>query len=265
MDELAYWRKQQKTVLFTGIDSERPEQSRQAGKVLLVGGQRSAFFAVADVAKEANELGVGEIKILLPDSLKSKVPSGAKVVFAPSDGSGGFGKAALALAKSAAEEVDYILVVGDLGKNSETATFVNRLISETKKAILVMRDTVDLIAPDAGDWLLRNKLMLYATLPQLQKIFRTVFYPKMITLSMPTNQLIETLHKFTITYPVLVVTYHNGQIIVAQKGEVVTTDSNNTKYTAINFWSGELAAQMAALQVWNSNRDFEAAITAILV
>ena len=71
---------------------------------------------------------------------------------------------------------------------------------------------------------------------------------------MPTNQLIETLHKFTISYPkICLTTFHNGQLIVAQNGEVVTEELGDTNWTQITLWGGALAVYMAVLRVWNLN------------
>jgi len=81
---------------------------------------------------------------------------------------------------------------------------------------------------------------------------------------MPMNQLIETLHKFTITYPVMIVTYHDDQVVVAKGGEVVTTELKNTEYNPINIWSGDLVTKIAALMLWNANKSFAVAVSAIL-
>jgi len=264
MEQMKYWRKQGEKPLFGEIDMEKPERKQLAGRLLVVGGSKTSFFAVASVAAKAAEVGVGEVKILLPDSLEKKVSSGPDMIFAPSGASGGFGKAAAKFAVAAAENADRVLMIGDMGKNSETATFAERFMAESKKPVLITRDAVDLLATSAGDWLERDNVTLCAALPQLQKVFRAVYYPKMITLSMPTNQLVETLHKFTITYSVSVATYHNGQVVVAKGGEVVTTDVKDTKYTPISLWSGELAVRMAALAMWNPGRGLESYVTAIL-
>lgn len=265
MEQMKYWRKQTGKPLFDEIDMGRPERKQLTGKLLVIGGSKMSFFVVASAVSKALEVGIGEVKALLPDGLKSKVPASPDTIFAPSETSGGFGKDAVRFAVAAAEDADFVLMIGDMGKNSETATFAERFMAESGKSVLITRDAVDLLATSGGDWLERDNVTLCAALPQLQKIFRTVYYPKMIALSMPTNQLVETLHKFTITYPVSVVTYHNGQIVVAKGGGVVTTEVKDTKYTPISLWSGELAVKMAALELWNPARSFESQVTAILM
>lgn len=264
MEQLSYWQRQDKKSLFPAVDVERPEQKQLAGKMLIIGGNKTAFYAVSSMAEKANKIGIGEISIVLPDSLKAKIPRINDMIFMPSEVSGGFSKEAIRVTILATENADYVLVAGDLGKNAETATFLTEVIKTQEKPTLLTRDAIDLVATNSADWLSRENMNLCATLPQLQKIFKAVYYPKMLTLSMPTNQLVETLHKFTITYPVLIVTLHNEQIVVAKNGEVVTTAMKDTEYTPISIWSGDLASKIAAYQIWNRGMDFEAAVSAVL-
>lgn len=77
----------------------------------------------------------------------------------------------------------------------------------------------------------------------------------MITLSMPTNQLVETLHKFTLSFEMTIMTFHNEQIIMAQNGEIVTMSLRDTKYTPINLWEGETLINAAILKLWNPAQD----------
>ena len=62
-----YWQKQGVAPLFKEVDTGRPEQRRLAGKLLVVGGSKGAFFAVANALRIANEMGAGEVRALLPN------------------------------------------------------------------------------------------------------------------------------------------------------------------------------------------------------
>ena len=91
-----------------------------------------------------------------------------------------------------------------------------------------------------------------------------MYYPKVITLSMPTNQLVETLHKFSLTYEMTLATFHNEQLIVAQGGEIVSMGIKDTKYAPITVFDGELLVKMAALDVWNPEKDTLHTVTTAL-
>lgn len=254
MADFDYWQKQGLKPLFGEVDMERPEQKRYAGRLLIIGGNKGAFFAVANAMNEAHEMGVGEVRALMPSSLKSQVPSTPEVYFAEAEKSGAFGRNALNDLLIQAEWAEAVVLIGDMGKNAETTMAFAEFMKQCEKPLFITRDAVDAVTPDVMNWAMREpETSLLLTMPQLQKLLRTLYYPKVVTLSMPTNQLIETLHKFTLSYELSIVTFHNNQLIVAQHGEVVSEDIKDTEWTQITLWGGALAVQEAVLKLWNPN------------
>ena len=254
--DFEYWQKQGKTPLFPEVDSWPPEQKRFAGKLLLVGGNKGSFFAVANAMQMAVKRGVGEVRVVMPKSLKGKVPSMPEIIFAEAEASGAFGKSALSEILLQVAWADAVVVVGELGRNAETSVMMAEFLKICDKPIYLMRDAVDAAAADVMNWSLNETpVTLLATVPQLQKLLRTMYYPKMITLSMPTNQLVETLHKFTLSFEMTIMTYHNEQIIMAQNGEVITASMHDTGFTPINLWDGKAVVDTAILQLWNPAQD----------
>ena len=116
---------------------------------------------------------------------------------------------------------DFGLILGDLSKNSETALGISELIANSGSTpILLVRDSIDLVANESLNIIMKENLFIFASLAQLQKIFRALYYPKMLLLSQPLLPVIETLHKFTLSYPVSILTFHEGHFIAAQNGKV---------------------------------------------
>ena len=255
-ENLDYWHRQSIKKLFN-VDLLPPEQRRFAGKVLIIGGNKAAFFAVASGLEAAKRFGAGEVRALLPDVLRNQVPSTPEIYFAESEKSGGFGRAALAEMLRLAEWSDAVILIGDSGKNAETSVVFTEFMDKCQKPIFVTRDAIEAVTPSAMDWAMRDyETGLLLTLPQLQKMLRTMYYPKVITLSMPTNQLVETLHKFTLSYSLSVATYHNGLIVIAQNGEVVTQEISETGWTPISLWTGVLLTQAVVARIWNTETPF---------
>ena len=85
-----------------------------------------------------------------------------------------------------------------------------------------------------------------------------------MTLTAPLTNVAETLHKFTLSYPVSLITLHGGQVLVAKNGNVVVSDLAKTSFSPISFWSEELAAKIVALNLFNPNNFTEATISAII-
>ena len=238
MADYDYWHKQGEKVLFSEVDTERPEQRRMAGKILIIGGNNGAFFTVAHTMTEAQQIGAGAVRVLLPSSLSNKVPSTPEVFFTKAESSGAFGKDSVIDMLEHDRWADEVAFVGDIGKNAETSLAVVDFLKKSDKPVFLMRDAVDAVTQDAAAWSSMRDVatVILATVPQLQKLLRALYYPKIITLSMPTNQLVETLHKFTSSYDMTIATLHNGQILIAQNGEVVTMDLQKTGYTPISLW-----------------------------
>lgn len=102
--------------------------------------------------------------------------------------------------------------------------------------------------------------MLILSFAQLQKLFRTLYYPKILTFSIQLLQLVEALHKFTITYPITIATLHQDTLIAAHSGEVTTTPWTDP----MRIWRGTVAARASVYYIWNPSRPLEAITTSLL-
>lgn len=236
-----------------------PEQ--KTGVLQLIGGHAGSFATVVKLAEFLNTLPLREVRITLPNSLQGKLPPLPGLSFAPATDSGSFAKSPEFTAAFA--DADFTLICGDLSKNSATAIAVVEALKSSTKPALITRDAVDLITPEAGDLIEHPGLTIFASMAQLQKLFRALYYPKMLLLSAPLQQVTETLHKFTLSYPCTILTLHGGQLIVAQGGRTSVLPLDKTSYSAISLWSGQLAGRIAALQLWNPNRPLDATLAAL--
>lgn len=262
--DLSYWHKQNQP-LFDNLIWNIPEQ--KTGQIAVVGGNSQNFSTVVRISEFIHQsFPVKTLTTVLPDALRGKLPPLPNLDFLPSTDSGSFAKSRqLELAFSSPSST---LVIGDLSRNSATAVALSDAIikSAPEPNLLVLaRDSVDLLAPEANSWLNRESTIIIASMAQLQKLFRAVYYPRMILLSQPLIPTIETLHKFTLTYPVTLLTFHQDNIIVAQNGEVSTTHLVDTDYSPISLWSGQLAARVTALNLYNPKQNFAATTAAVLM
>ena len=253
-----YWQKQQLgKPLYDDVLWSKPERRDQAGRLTIVGGNSRGFWSVAAAYQVARRTGVGEIRVIMPDSLKAKLPAQVclqmdDLLLVPSNPSGGMALAAEKCLDVAAGWSGQMLFIGDSGANSETAQLLQKFIADEACldiTVTVARDAVDLVIYDAELVLNRPKCCLVVSLAQFQKLARAVFYPRMITFSQGIRQVAETLHKFTITYPATIVLFHDDNLIVAQGGRVVSQAFSE----AMRVWNGEVPTRAAAWQVWQSD------------
>lgn len=263
MHQFPYWQQQTpEKPLFPETEWNRPEQRAHAGKLGIVGGNKLGFVAVGDAYTTATNAGVGKIRALLPDILKKAVPPMiTDITFAASNPSGSLSKDASADLYALGAWADMVLMIGDAGRNSETAILYEDFIRDHAGPLVITRDAIDLLLNTPESMVERDDTMLVVSFAQLQKLFTRVYYPKILTFSMQLQQLVEALHKFSITYPVTIVTLHKNHIVIASGGQVTTTPWHDP----MSLWKGYVTTHAAAYWLWNPKKPLEAATTSLLL
>jgi NAD(P)H-hydrate repair Nnr-like enzyme with NAD(P)H-hydrate dehydratase domain len=260
--DYSYWKKQTvETPLFPNIEWSKPEQKSQAGKLGIIGGNKLGFAGVAEAYSVALGTGTGHIRVLLPDALKKVIPPIiTDAVFAPTNPSGSLSKDALDEMNAMSAWADEVLLIGDAGRSGETAVLYEQFIQKYQGQLVLTRDAIDLVKNSAELLVERPKTVLVASFAQLQKLFQSVYYPKVLTFSMQLTNLVEAVHKFTITYPVTIVVLHKDHLIIASGGEVVSQLWDNP----MMIWRGTVAAKAASYWLWNPSKPVEAIASSVL-
>lgn len=259
---MTYWQKQTAdTPLFPDVEWNRPERRDLAGKLGIMGGSSLSFAAAAESYKIAKETGAGEVRVLLPDALRSKIPASmVDVTFGATTPSGGLAADAKIDVTALQAWADVLLLCGDAGKNSQTAILYEELVASYERPIVLTRDAVDLLQNSAAAVLSNPDVVLVLSFSQLQRLFRAVYYPKMLTFSMQLAQFVETLHKFTVTYPVTIVTLHAEQLIIARGGDVITQHWTDP----MRIWRGHTAAKAASYLLWTPQAPLKAVAASVV-
>ncbi len=236
---------------------------RKQGTVNVVGGNAQRFRDEVKVAEFLDgNYPVETVRLILPDALKGKLPQMPSFSFLPSSDSGSFAESQELV--DVFNAADYNLVLGDLSRNAVTGRAVASACRGAEKMTLVTRDAVDLLADNMPErWLMNENIVVMASVTQLAKLLRAVYYPKMLLMSSSLMQVAEVLHKFTLSYPVGVVTLHNGQILVAKDGMVKAVALVSSGYSPIMFWGGELAGRIVAMNLYNPSQFIPATVCGI--
>ena len=244
--------------LYWNIPSEQKN-----GVVSVIGGNGQNFRTPMKTAEFMNqEFPLKEVKVALPDVLKSKLPPLDNLVFLKTTDTGSFSEADEI--KNVIESVDFSLIVGDMSKNAITAKIFEKALLDSKRPVILTRDAVDLAAEGKMERLLmRENLTIFGSIPQWQKIFKNVLYPKILIASQSILQVAEAFHKFTLSYPVQVVVFHDGQILISKNGKVTLIPLVQTKYSPLTIWNGDLACNIVALNLYNPDKFLEATAAAV--
>lgn len=239
-----------------------PSEQKQ-GEAAVIGGNGQSFKTPMKTAEFiSSEFPVKEVRVALPDVLKPKLPPLDNLVFLKTTDTGSFADAEEI--KKAIDSVDFSLVVGDLSKNAITAKIFQSALKDSEKPVILTRDAIDLVADaEMEKILMRENLTIFGSLVQWQKIFKAVYYPKVLLASQSLIQVAEAFHKFTLSYPIQIVTFHDGQILICKNGKVIVVPLIKTKYSPITIWSGELASTILALNLYNPDKFTEATVAAL--
>lgn len=258
----SFWRRQTTVApLFPDIEWNKPEQRSRAGRLAIIGGNKLGFAGVGEAYSVAQQSGVGELRVLLPDVLKKTIPAAmTDVMFGATNPSGGLASDARIEMEATSAWATGVLMIGDAGRNSETAILYENFIKDYDGSLTITRDAIDLLKNSATTLVERPNTTLIVSFAQLQKIFQSVYYPKILTFSMQLAQLVDALHKFTITYPVCITVLHKEHLIVSYNGEVVTTDWENP----MAIWRGQTAARAASYWLWSPDKPLEAISASLL-
>ena len=137
-----HWRKQQPdTPLFPDIEWNKPERRDLAGRLGIIGGNKLGFAAAADAYEIAKKTGAGEVRVLLPDALRSKVPTQmTDVLFAPTNASGSLASEAATDVAALHNWATGLLYIGDAGKNSQTAIIYEHRIARQHHRLVRLGD-----------------------------------------------------------------------------------------------------------------------------
>lgn len=258
--DTSYWQKQTASKpLYPDVEWNKPERRDQAGKLLILGGNKLGFSAVADSYQQAFETGVGQVKVMVPECLRGTIPRTLiDVLYGACTPSGGLSKEALPELRATSEWAHAVLLIGDAGRNAETALLYEEFIRTYNKPLTVTRDAIDLVKNNPSLLIDRPDTLLVASFAQVQKIFAGVYYPKILTFNMQLLQLVEALHKFTITYPCTIMTLHKDMLVIAHDGKVITQQWQEP----MAIWRGSVATRAASYWLWHSN-PLESSVAAI--
>ena len=251
-----YWRKQNPDEpLFPDLIWSRPENKRQAGKLLVVGGNAHGFAAPAEAFAAAEKAGAGTVRVLLPDSLQKTVgvtfPAGE---FAPSTPSGSFSQRALGELLNMSQWSDAVLLAGDFGHNSETAILLEKFVQNYEGLLIITQDAVDYFTSASNSIIQRPNTLLALSFAQLQKLATSAHFTTPFTFNMDLLRLVDTLHDFTQQFAPHIIVKHLPTMFVAANGQVSTTKLKED----LEIWRISTAASAAVWWMQNPSKPFEA-------
>ena len=220
-----YWTKQTtKEPLYPDLIWSRPSNKLTAGKLLVVGGNSGGFKDLANAYATAEKAGAGVVKVLMPDALQKTIGKVLEMSeFASSTPSGSFDSKSLATILDHAQWSDGVLLAGDFGQNSETASMIENMAGKYNDQLTFSGDAVDIVISNPLIVLNRPNTLIVLEFRQLQKLFMNSRFTRSITSTMSLDAYVEALHEFTKRHQPTLMTVFNGNIVIANNGQLTST------------------------------------------
>jgi ADP-dependent NAD(P)H-hydrate dehydratase / NAD(P)H-hydrate epimerase len=248
------WLRQTSEPLFPDLIWSRPENKRQAGKLLIVGGDANGFAAPASAYSAALKAGIGTTRVLLPSALQKTLGKHfAEAEFAPSTPSGSFSRQALDSFLESANWADGVLLAGDFGRNSETAILLDSFVEKYTGQLTIAGDGLDYFLDSKNSVLGRDHTLLVINLGKLQKLAKNNRAGTPVLHAMNLHELITVLSDWTNSSAVSFITKHADNLVVAANGKASTTPE-----TTDSNWQADLAAYASVWQLQTPDKPFEA-------
>lgn len=241
--------------LFPDVLWSRPENKRQAGKLLIIGGNSHGFSAPITAYNAATASGVGSARVILPDALQKPLgTSFAEAKFAPSTPSGSLARRALDLLLESANWADGVLLGGDFGRNSETAVLLSSFLEKFSGQVTVAQDGLDYFLASSSALLSRPDTLSVINMGKLQKLGKNNRPDPPIRHAMSLHDLVKVIGGWHAN----VITKHSDNFVSSSAEAVSTTPSIKE-----HGWEVELAAYTAVWWLQNREKPFEALTTAV--
>lgn len=253
--ETTNWLKQTDTPLFPDLLWSRPENRRQAGKLLIIGGNSHGFAAPVSAYNTASKAGIGTARVILPNILQKALgTSFAEAEFAPSTPSGSLARRALDTLLENASWSDGALLAGDFGRNSETAILLSSFLEKYTGPVIVAQDALDYFLNANSPLLNRPSTLSVINMGKLQKLGKANHSQKAIRHAMSLHELVNLLAEWKAN----IITKHADNLVATAQERVSTTPANEESN-----WQIELAAYASVWWLQQPQKPFEATSTAI--
>jgi len=248
--------------LFPEIEWESPQNIRQKGELLIVGGSPHGFASIANSYEYTSKAGIGHAKVAMPSSTEQTVKGFIEnAAFLPSTPSGSFSKRGLTDLKSYAQEAWGTLLAGDFGRNSETASLIEGFMMSTTGKIIITKDAADYAATSyPRPILMRKNTLLVASLSQLQKLLKNANFTDNIRFEMSINETAKLLESISKQIELKIVIFHHNHIYAAIDGSVSLTP---IALADSGLWQTKTASFATVFWLQHDAKEFEGITTGI--
>lgn len=155
----------------------RPINRLGGGRLLIVGGHTGELSLPTAIHQLALSSGVGECRVILPDTLAKLLGGAPGTYFAPSTPSGSLSTEALGRILELSEDCDAVALGASLSNNSITTMLIEKLTRELTRPIIAFEDALPALASDVTALTERQDALVILTMPGVFKLCGALSIP----------------------------------------------------------------------------------------
>lgn len=208
---------------FESIIWSRPENNRQASKVIILGGSKDHFADTSRYYQELRNITGIKLSLILPTYLSKLV--GTKdpgIIFVEGHKTGGY------FIKESSDQIIKIindanicLMSGEIGHSSETQQFIESVVDNSETQTIITESALNSFAENYLETILtKNNITVCIDATELTKLGKSIKFEKAFTSNLGFVQKIEYLEMITKKYSATLIISDNDIIWCAKSGEV---------------------------------------------
>jgi hypothetical protein len=218
-----------------------------------VGGHRDGFAELQKAYAGFDAAGAAECHLALPDKLSKLVGSLEGISLLASNPSGSIARDAVAELTHLADESDVVCVGPDLSNNSETTLTMQRVVAETRAAVVIPSASSEQLMDEAGEWSKKENLLFFVNQKQLFRLATKLAADTTIPLNITNESLLEIAKATSAQYAPTLVVITKDAVIYAVNGKAALS-----KIVISSGDYGALTGLIGLFWLQNSGNTFEA-------
>jgi ADP-dependent NAD(P)H-hydrate dehydratase / NAD(P)H-hydrate epimerase len=188
---------------------------------------------------------VGEARVIVPDALKKTLKHTPHIEFAPSTPSGSFSVKSYDPLLWQAHWAEGLLLVGDLGRNSETTITIEKLVTSLSIPAVITKDAADQFMKSPRTLIQRPHTTLVISFSQLQKLGISLGVKTPFTLSMTLEAAVRCMTAITASSQISIITRIRDIYCAASGSTAITSPADPDEST----WRLKTAAKFSVHQL----------------
>jgi NAD(P)H-hydrate repair Nnr-like enzyme with NAD(P)H-hydrate dehydratase domain len=217
--------------LFEDVLWLKPENPHQRPKVLIIGGSSHGFVTTTKLYEAIKSKSAYQTRLIMPKSLEKILGHAmTDAIFADSTSSGEIAGTAKNEILSAMNWAEAVIFSDDLGNNSQTEILVTELLKQIDKPTYFLGQAIDLLQKSAQSAVDNPHLIFVGELAKISKLNSATTSQTALLQADGLIKLVEKLQDISAEWNSAIITQAESQIIVAERGRVATTKSNDVDW-----------------------------------